>query len=109
MDRYEVAFVVEGRIDDYDAPLGCVECNGVEPEFDCDERPTGKLLIRDGRAYYDVEADSPLEARDKAETYFEADDVGDLEVLHSKLEHVSLGDTYWYEEDLREMERERDR
>lgn len=102
MNIYEVAFVVEGYIRNADDPIGNVECNGTEPG-------RGVHYLTDGRAYYDVEAEDPVEAMNKGEELFYDEDIGELHILGCKLEHVSLGDKYWYEEDLRAMERERDR
>ena len=95
--HYEVAFVVEGYVSDEDAYLGeTLECNGFYKE-------NGTLYLKDGRAYYDVEAMSAQEAYEKGRSYFEADDFGELEILDTSLEHVSLGDTYWYPEDLKNV------
>lgn len=61
-----------------------------------------EFFFINGRAYYDVEADSPEEALAKAETYFDADDFGDLTITGSKLKHIRLDNRYWYPEDLYE-------
>ncbi|MDO4650844.1 MAG: hypothetical protein Q4B26_19585 [Eubacteriales bacterium] len=95
MQQYEVAFVVEGYVElDHDANIGVVECTGLTRDDNT------VYYLQDGRAYYTVEADSPEEAYAKAETLFEADDIGALQITSSYLEHVSKGDQYWYEEDL---------
>lgn len=96
---YEVAFVVYGYIEEIDAPIGNVECNGTIQETD------GRFHLKDGRAYFSVVANSPEEAYGKAANLFDDMDVGDCTVIDSKLEHISQPfdgkvDKYWYEEDL---------
>lgn len=95
MAVYEVFFAVKGYLKDKEEPVGNLEYNGMYEE-------NGVFFVKDGRVYYDVEADSPIEALDKAENRFDDDDFGDLIITGSKLKHIRLDNRYWYSEDLYE-------
>ena len=69
METYEVAFVVEGRVENEDAYIGDIECNGLYKKERQDDNDN-YYYLKDGRAYYYVEAENPVEAFYKAETYF---------------------------------------
>lgn len=99
MKTYEVAFVIEGYIDNIDDDIGVIECNGTVPS-DIDD---SKFVIRDGRLYYNIEALSPQSAYEKAKIQFESEDLKQLHLTDWTLEHVSMNDTYWYKEDLPEI------
>lgn len=104
---YEVCFVVEGYVCDDIASIGAVECNGTEynEDEDC-------YYLKDGRVYYSVDAENPLEAREKGEMMLHDDTFYDLNVTNLSLEHVSLYnenglDVYWYEGDFNEFKKDK--
>ena len=84
MQTYEVAFVVYGYIDNEDENIGLIECNGLQ-------KYEHQYWLKDGRMYYSIDTSSPQKAYElKA-----------LTVTDWCLEHVSIGDRYWYKEDLK--------
>ena len=102
---YEVAFVVTGYLPKEADPLcadifneenssGWLHCNG----FTVDD--TGKHVLKDGRLYYSITANHPYDAFREALSLTEHEDFQSLEVSDIRLEHVSCGDKYWYEQDL---------
>lgn len=98
-NTYEVAFVVNGYIKNIDDYIGDIECNGIIKE------DNETYHIKDGRAYFYVDANTPEEAYEKANELFDNMDVGECQIVDSKLEHISQSfengnDRYWYEEDL---------
>lgn len=93
MHTYEVAFVVHGHVANDVADIGPVECNGLRK----DEH---QYYLKDGRMYYNIDATSPEKAYALGRQLFENDDFKELTVTDWWLEHVSLGDNYWYKEDL---------
>ena len=93
MKTYEVAFVVHSYVANTVADIGPVECNGLQK----DEH---HYYLKDGRMYYNIDATSPEKAYALGKQLFENDDFKELTVTNWKLEHVSLGDTYWYAENL---------
>lgn len=95
MPTYEVAFVVQGFVANNVANIGPVECNGLQK----DEH---HYYLKDGRMYYNINATSPEKAYALGRQRFENDDFKDLTVTDWYLEHVSIGDKYWYKEDLHE-------
>lgn len=94
MQTYEVAFVVHGYVDNEDADIGPVECNGLR-EY------KHQYYLKDGRMYYNVDASSPEKAYELGRQLFENDDFKELTVTEWFLEHVSISDKYWYKEDLK--------
>lgn len=98
MPTYEVAFVVQGFVANSVADIGPVECNGLRK----DEH---QYYLKDGRMYYNIDATSPEKAYALGKQLFKNDDFKELTVTDWKLEHVSLGDKYWYKEDLHEQKR----
>lgn len=95
MKSYEVAFVVHGYVANTVADIGPVECNGLQK----DEH---QYYLKDGRMYYNIDATSPEKAYALGKQRFENDDFKDLTITGWYLEHVSIGDKYWYKEDLHE-------
>ena len=95
MPTYEVAFVVQGYVANNVANTGHVECN----ELRKDEH---QYYLKDGRMYYNIDATSPEKAYALGGQLFENDDFKELTITDWCLEHVSLGDTYWYTENLHE-------
>ena len=94
MQTYEVAFVVHGYIDNEDADIGPVECNGLQEH-------EHQYYLKDGRMYYNVDTASPEKAYELGRQLFENDNFKELTVTDWFLEHVSIGDKYWYKEDLK--------
>ena len=94
MQTYEVAFVVHGYVNNEDADIGPVECNGLQ-EYE------HQYHLKDGRMYYNINASSPEKAYELGGQLFENDDFQELTVTEWFLEHVSIGDKYWYKEDLK--------
>lgn len=94
MQTYEVAFVVHGYVDNEDADIGPVECNGFR-EYE------HQYYLKDGRMYYNIDASSPEKAYELGRQLFENDDFKELTVIEWFLEHVSIDDKYWYKEDLK--------
>lgn len=98
LNDYEVVFVVNGSIKYEDDDIGEVECNGVIKEDD-------NFILKDGRAFFTIQANTPEEAYVKASELFEDMDVGKCEIYDSRLEHISLeldkgNEQYWYMGDL---------
>lgn len=101
MQEYEVALVIEGYLNaEYDE-VGEVECNGLNK---CQDN---HYHLRDGRLYFTVCAESPQAAYEKAVLLFDTAYLGAIILEDCKLEHVSHDDTYWYEEDLRRIRKQR--
>ena len=93
MHTYEVAFVVHGYVANTVADIGPVECNGLRQDGH-------HYYLNDGRMYYNIDTTSPKKAYTLGKQLFENDDFKELTVTDWELEHVSLGDKYWYKEDL---------
>lgn len=94
MQTYEVAFVVYGYIDNEDENIGLIECNGLQ-------KYEHQYWLKDGRMYYSIDTSSPQKAYELGKQLFESDDFKALTVTDLCLEHVSIGDRYWYKEDLK--------
>jgi hypothetical protein len=94
MQTYEVAFVVYGYIDNEDEDIGLIECNGLQ-------KYEHQYWLKDGRMYYSIDTSSPQKAYELGKQLFESDDFKALTVTDWCLEHVSIGDRYWYKEDLK--------
>ena len=93
MPTYEVAFVVQGFVANNVADIGLIKCNGLR-------KNEHQYYLKDGRMYHNIDATSPEKAYALGKQLFKNDDFKELTVTDWKLKHVSLGDTYWYAENL---------
>lgn len=105
MNKYKVAFSVDGNVV-YNAATGNIEGGEITPAPGYEVSESVGLILSDGRVSYDVEAEDPVEAVEKARDCFGTDDIGDIENPTLRTVCVSFGDAYWNENDLKEMEKE---
>lgn len=101
MGKWRVVWNVEGRVKDCDVNIGDVSCGGMVREIGKDGTPTDNLVIVDGHIEYNnIEANTLLEALERAWECWEESDSASLDVTDTYLRCANDGETHFTYEDI---------